>query len=300
MSNRSRPRVLDLFCKAGGAGYGYHLAGYEVVGVDIELQPNYPFEFHQADALTFPLDGFDLIHASPPCQAHSNTARLNATEHPRLIEPARARLRASGTPYVIENVVGAPLIDPVMLCGAMFELRTYRHRLFEASFTIPEPGHPDHVIRQAKMGLPPAPGEFIQVVGHTGDVEAARAGMGIWWMTGDELAQAIPPAYTVHIGAAAAASWRHDLPPEIVTAADAREATTRRQQAAERARRYRARKSGKNIPKQQPGPRPEPIKAKLRQATRELAELRTQAAAYKALLDMRAAARELPDELEEA
>jgi DNA (cytosine-5)-methyltransferase 1 len=277
-------RVLDLFCKAGGAGYGYHLVGYEVVGVDLEPQPNYPFEFHQADALTFPLDEFDLIHASPPCQAHSMAARLNDTEHPRLIEPTRRRLRASGIPYVIENVVGAPLIDPIMLCGAMFGLRTYRHRLFEASFTVPDPGHQEHVVRQAKMGRPPAPGEFIQVVGHTGDVEAARAAMGIWWMTSDELAQAIPPAYTVHIGAAAAASYRHDLPPEIVTAADAREAA-RRQQAAERARRYRARKSGKNIPKQQPGPKPQPVKVKLHHATMELAELRTQAAAYKTLLE---------------
>lgn len=277
--------MLDLFCKAGGAGYGYHLAGYDVTGVDVEPQPNYPFTFCQADAMTYPLDGFDLIHASPPCQAYSEAGKLRGNEHPRLIEPTRSRLAASGIPYVIENVVGAPLIDPVMLCGAMFGLRTYRHRLFEASFTIPMPEHPEHVVRQAKMGRPPAAGEFIQVVGHTGAVDEARAAMGIWWMTSDELAQAIPPAYTVHIGAAAAAFYRHDLRGEIVTVETDLETARRRQQATERARRYRARKAGRNVPKQQPGPRPEPVRVKLRHTAVELAVVRTMAAAYRTQLE---------------
>jgi DNA (cytosine-5)-methyltransferase 1 len=203
----TRRRVLDLFCKAGGAGWGYHLAGFEVTGVDIEPQPRYPFEFIQADALTFPRDGFDLIHASPICKGYSATAVLNDVDHPRQIEAVREHLAASGTPYVIENVEGAPLRDPVVLCGAMFpELATYRHRLFEASFRVPQPPDPEHVHPLAKMGRPLRPGEWIQVVGHFSDVAAARTAMGIPWMTRDELAQAIPPAYTRHVGLAALAA----------------------------------------------------------------------------------------------
>jgi DNA (cytosine-5)-methyltransferase 1 len=203
----TRRRVLDLFCKAGGAGWGYHLAGFEVTGIDIEPQPNYPFEFIQADALTFPLDGFDLIHASPVCKGYSATAVLSNVGHPRQIAAVRERLAGSGTPYVIENVEGAPLRDPVVLCGAMFPgLATYRHRLFEASFPVPRPAEPAHVHPLAKMGRPLRPGEWIQVVGHFSDVAAARAAMGIGWMTRDELAQAIPPAYTRHVGLAALAA----------------------------------------------------------------------------------------------
>src|SRR5262245_41316846 len=115
------PRLADLFCGAGGAGMGYHRLGFEVVGVDIKPQPNYPFEFHQADALTFPLEGFDAVHASPPCQhASALSVMANAGEYPDLIPPTRERLIASGLPYVIENVVGAVLIGPFTLCGASF------------------------------------------------------------------------------------------------------------------------------------------------------------------------------------
>ena len=202
----STRRVLDLFSGAGGAGYGYHLAGYEVTGVDIRPQPNYPFEFHQADALTYPLDGFDLIHASPPCQDYSATKVLNATSHPRLIEPVRARLRASGIPYVIENVGRAPLLLPAELCGCMFpELRgqLYEPRLFEASFVIPQPPHHPHLWPVTKMGWPPQPGECMQTTGNFSGVAEARKRMGISWMTRDELAQAIPPSYTRHVGLAA-------------------------------------------------------------------------------------------------
>jgi DNA (cytosine-5)-methyltransferase 1 len=197
----TRPRVLDLFCKAGGAAMGYHLAGFDVLGVDIEPQPHYPFEFVQADALRYPLDGFDLIHASPVCKDYSRTAKINKAGHPRQIEATRDRLAASGIPYVIENVEGAPLLDPVVLCGAMFPgLRTYRHRLFEASFTLPQPAEPEHAWPLVKMGRPVQAGEFMHVVGHFSDVAAARAAMGIDWMTRDELAQAIPPAYSQYIG----------------------------------------------------------------------------------------------------
>ena len=147
-------RALDLFCCAGGAAKGLDQAGFEVVGVDIKPQPRYPFEFHQADALAFPTEGFDFIWASPPCQAHTSMKSMhNAKPHLDLIPETRAKLQASGIPYVIENVVGAPLIDPFMLCGTMFglgvedaELR--RHRIFESSFPILAPkcqhGDPDH------------------------------------------------------------------------------------------------------------------------------------------------------------
>jgi DNA (cytosine-5)-methyltransferase 1 len=142
-----RPRLLDLFCGAGGAAMGYHRAGFDVVGVDHKPQPRYPFEFHRADALAFPLDGFDAIHASPPCQAHSALRHLQkGKEYPDLIPETRARLVASGLPYVIENVDGAPLGESgflIMLCGTMFKLRTpdgraelRRHRLFEMSLSI--------------------------------------------------------------------------------------------------------------------------------------------------------------------
>jgi len=203
----SRPAVLDLFCSAGGAGMGYWLAGFDVVGVDIEPQKRYPFRFIQADALRFPVPGFDLIHASPVCKSYSATAVLNDASHPRQIEAVRDRLAGSGVPYVIENVPGAPLRSPIMLCGAMFPgLRVYRHRLFETSFPIVAPPEPEHRWPLAKMGRPVRPGEFMQPVGHFSDVTAARAAMRIPWMVRDELAQAIPPAYTLHVGWAALAA----------------------------------------------------------------------------------------------
>src|SRR5512146_881208 len=119
------PRLLDLFCGAGGAAMGYHRACFEVVGVDINPQPHYPFEFHQADALTYPLDGFDVIHASPPCQDYTIASlyhRMNGKTYPDLIEPTRKHLMRSSSVWVMENVPGAPLINPIMLCGSMFGL----------------------------------------------------------------------------------------------------------------------------------------------------------------------------------
>lgn len=139
-------RALDLFCGGGGASMGLHRAGFEVVGVDVAPQPRYPFEFYQADALTFPLSGFDFIWASPPCQAFSRLRHLHRKVRPNLIYETRARLLQSEIPYCIENVEEAPLGGDylIMLCGTMFGLRTLdgraelrRHRIFETSFSIP-------------------------------------------------------------------------------------------------------------------------------------------------------------------
>lgn len=199
-------RCLDLFCGAGGAAMGYHQAGFEVVGWDIEHHPGYPFEHHVGDALGVLADvdyvrSFDLVHASPPCQAYTNAAKIMHRSHPDLVGPVRELLVAAGVPYVIENVPGAPLLHPITLCGAMFPgLKTYRHRLFESNVPIVAPAHPQHTAPTTKMGRPPQEGEFMHVVGNFSGVNAAREAMGISWMTRDDLREAIPPAYTEHIG----------------------------------------------------------------------------------------------------
>ncbi|WP_433868446.1 DNA methylase [Saccharopolyspora sp. CA-218241] len=202
----ARPVLLDLYCCAGGAARGYADAGFDVVGVDIVDQPNYPFEFHQADAIEFVTahgGGFDAVHASPPCQRYSLAQRIRSREHPDLVGATRQALVTTGRPWVIENVEGAPLENPVLLCGAMFPgLRVYRHRLFETTFPLPVPPHPQHMARLTKMGRPPAAGEFMHVVGNFSGVQQAREAMGIDWMTRDGLREAIPPAYTHHIGGA--------------------------------------------------------------------------------------------------
>lgn len=173
-----RLKALDLFCGAGGASMGLHRAGFDVTGVDIRPQPRYPFAFHQADALAFPLEGFDFIWASPPCQAFTALRHMpTAKEHPNLIPETRARLIGVGASYCIENVPGAPLGDAghlIMLCGTMFGLQTAdgraelrRHRLFEASFSI--------ALRPAcQHGMVPLDGhvrdrcrKVLTVVGHT-------------------------------------------------------------------------------------------------------------------------------------
>jgi DNA (cytosine-5)-methyltransferase 1 len=205
-----RPRLLDLFSGAGGAAVGYHRAGFDVVGVDVAAQPRYPFEFHRADALAFPLDGFDAIHASPPCQHFASITSVRGSQgnHPDLIAATRARLIAAGCPYVIENVPDArsSLREPVMLCGSAFGLPLKRHRYFESSVWMMSPGcaHGMHRkryrIRQHGREMDTA---FCYVFGggQAGQPVAAwREAMGIDWMTVDELSQAIPPAYTEHIG----------------------------------------------------------------------------------------------------
>jgi DNA (cytosine-5)-methyltransferase 1 len=209
----SKPRLLDLFCCAGGAGVGYKRAGFDVVGVDINPQPHYPLEFIQADALALSHDfisTFDALHASPPCQSYSDLAKRNgnADAWPRLIEPVRELLRRSGLPYVIENVDGAPLIDPIVLCGTMFpKLRVLRHRLFEANFTILTPPHKKHPKvhtfdrRKSHFGKTDEWKDFVQVTGGGNcTLAAAQEAMGIDWMTKGEINEAIPPAYTEFIG----------------------------------------------------------------------------------------------------
>lgn len=197
-------RALDLFCCAGGASMGLHRAGFEVVGVDIDPQPRYPFEFHQADAMTFPLDGFDFIWASPPCQRFSALAtREDLSGYPDLIDPIRQRLITSGVPWCIENVPGAPVRKDLMLCGGMFGLRSYRHRHFECSFPIEQPDHPKHTVRVNRRGENRrehwARGGFMTITGDVG-VYCGPEAMGIDWMSGNEMSEAIPPAYAEYIG----------------------------------------------------------------------------------------------------
>lgn len=199
----SSPRALDLYCGAGGASVGYHRAGFEIVGVDCVHQKNYPFEFIQADGLTYLADHgheYDFIHESPPCQKFSTTQVIWGREYLDLLTPTREALMDSGTPYVIENVVGAPMVSPIRLCGLMFHLRVYRHRLFESNLLLFEPEHPRHTEKAAKVGRQPAEGQIMSIAGHFANIAAAREAMGISWMKRDELAQAIPPAYTFYVG----------------------------------------------------------------------------------------------------
>lgn len=198
-------RVLDLFCKAGGASAGYAQAGFDVTGVDHEPQPRYPFRFVQADALEYvEAHGheFDLIAASPPCQAHMTLRHWTKREYPDLIPATRAALVATGKPYIIENVPGAPLVNPITLCGSMFGLRVIRHRIFECNPLIWWPpgrcSHPKGAVgRRGNEGTR----EWITVTGHFSNIPKARAAMGgLDWMNQAELAQAIPPAYTRWLG----------------------------------------------------------------------------------------------------
>lgn len=198
-----KPRLLDLFCGAGGATRGYQQAGFHVVGVDHEPQPNYVGdEFHQADALEFSLDGFDAIHASPPCQTYIRSGMVAKDgRHPDLVAATRERLQDSGALWVIENVPGAPMRADVVLCGSMFGLGVRRHRWFEVSVPIPPwTSACDH--------SRPITGVYGHPHGKSGawrnmlpsDLATWRQAMGISWMTTSEIAAAIPPAYTQWVG----------------------------------------------------------------------------------------------------
>jgi DNA (cytosine-5)-methyltransferase 1 len=206
-----KPIVLDLFSGAGGAAMGYHRAGFDVVGVDIEPQPRYPFDFIEADwrePLRF-LPGLweregrpYLIHASPPCQRYSTMTKrwARSDDHPDLIEPVRDELIAIGAPFVIENVVGAPLINPIRLCGSSFGLAVRRHRLFELSeppLLVPPCAHTGPALQ---VNGNPGGSSRRDPNARFGGVDEWRAGMGIEWMTAAELREAIPPAYTEWIG----------------------------------------------------------------------------------------------------
>jgi len=211
--------VLDLFCNAGGAGMGYSRAGFEVVGVDLEPQKNYPFAFIQHDALTLDprfLATFDAIHASPPCQGYTSMRHApGARGAPRLIGYARTMLERTGLPWIIENVedARAEMRDPLTLCGSMFDLgaqgcRLQRHRLFESNVAIsaPAPCHHDerpvigvyggHARRRAAS----AGGRGTRDVWEGGHRAAMSEAMGMTWATCAEMSEAIPPAYTEHLG----------------------------------------------------------------------------------------------------
>ena len=216
-----KPRLLDLFCGAGGAAVGYSRAGFDVLGVDIKPQPRYPFRFIQADALKFVVDveltdwDFDAIHASPPCQAYTAYKRTgNVGEHPDLIDATRELLWQTGLPWVIENVAGAPLKEPLLLCGTMFDppMEIQRHRYFESDWPMDDPPWP---CRHRLNGKDRYPGGRSK--GRTGSsrglvratieigswdipLDVQQEAMGIDWMTLEELSEAIPPAYTELIG----------------------------------------------------------------------------------------------------
>jgi DNA (cytosine-5)-methyltransferase 1 len=205
-----RPLLLDLFCGAGGAALGYHRAGFDVIGVDIEPQPHYPFEFHRADAMLLPLlrepwTRFSAIHASPVCYRWSKMRDCRPgmkDDQPNLITPLIGALKLTGVPWVVENVPGAPL-DYAQICGTGLGLKVQRHRWFEASFPIwgvpcahgVNPWNPayKHATGRTRRRVPVI-GEW-RIPKHLQD-EA----MGIDWMTLTELQEAIPPAYTEYIG----------------------------------------------------------------------------------------------------
>ena len=197
-----RPLLLDLFCGAGGAAMGYHRAGFDVVGVDINPQPNYPFEFFQGDAMAWVLDtydpeyGFDAIHASPPCQAYSAASHL--PDHPDLYEEVRELIEETGLPYVIENVPGAPFRSGITLCGSMFDLPVRRHRNFETSFLVLRQPCDHSGERPYTITGHAGAGDFAH---HRGaSAEDGPKLMDCDWMTWTEACQAIPPAYTEYIG----------------------------------------------------------------------------------------------------
>lgn len=225
-------RILDLFCGAGGAAKGYTDAGFEVVGVDISRQPHYPYEFIQRDALTFVellfdpfsadrppewdlkapylLQDFDAIHASPPCQAYSDTAVLHRErDYPKLIEPTRKLLRETGLPYVIENVESAPLIDPVTLCATNFDgtlvevfgqlYQLQRHRGFETNWPLLGHGACVHLFKTFPVYGHGTPGNMPWFTGAP-MARLARQVMKTPWMTRDEFTEAIPPYYTKFVG----------------------------------------------------------------------------------------------------
>ena len=231
-------RLLDLFCGAGGCSVGYHRAGFtEIVGVDNRPMPRYPFTFVQGDALellgcllrggyvkpslnegpTLYLADFDAIHASPPCQeyCHIRKSLYPDRTHPDLVGPVRSLLTAQGVPWVIENVPGAPLLSPVMLCGSMFKLDVRRHRLFESNVMLMSMSCLHAAQKPRFRSLDRRQKSMARVVGvhgstnYKGELELWKRAMAIDWMSRRELSQAIPPAYTEFIGRQLIAAIQH-------------------------------------------------------------------------------------------
>jgi DNA (cytosine-5)-methyltransferase 1 len=213
--------LLDLFCGAGGAAVGYHRAGFDVVGVDIVPRRRYPFAFVQADAMTFPLDGFDAVHASPPCQRFSITRVTHDREYPDLLTPTLARFADLAVPWVVENVPGAPMPNAVEICGAALRCEALddgvplvlrRHRLFASNVAllVPPCNCAEYRRRGIRVGGVYGGGPENQRTanrnlglfrgGYTPPASVARELIGTPWMTRAELAQAIPPAYTQLLG----------------------------------------------------------------------------------------------------
>lgn len=217
-----RPKLLDLFAGGGGSAMGYYLAGFQIVGVDIAPQTRYPFTFIQADALQYVAEHgreYDAIHASPPCQYYSRLRHLpwlRDRVYWRSIPPTREALKATGIPYVIENVEDAvwDMVTPAIICGYSLGLPLFRHRCFETGqFSTLQPGHPKHdrviVSGGASLSARHHGGRGFKginrdsIAGHgnfKGDTERWRISMEIDWMTAKELSQAIPPAYCRFVG----------------------------------------------------------------------------------------------------
>jgi DNA (cytosine-5)-methyltransferase 1 len=203
-------KLLDLFCGVGGASVGYHQAGFEVHGVDLKHGKRYPFTYLRADVLDVLKDKdfinqFDVIHASPPCQTHSITKHLRnaqgkSTSKIDLIPETRAALIASGKPYIIENVPGSPLINPIQLCGSSFSLKVRRHRLFESN--MPLVGSKcDHKAQGRPVGVYGSLNDEIPKGGKTAStINEARKAMDMDWAIWTELVEAIPPAFTKYLG----------------------------------------------------------------------------------------------------
>lgn len=232
----SKPRLLDTFCCAGGCSEGYRRAGFEPYGIDIEEQPHYPFPFLQMDALesldrlikgggltfsngaTLYLKDFVAIHASPPCQGYSTTKNCSEVfgfqQHPLYLGDVRERLVVIGKPYVIENVSNAKYrkdklkegLQAGFLCGTMFGMPFYRHRLFETSFFWMQPGHPKHNLVNAGSYGAMKDGKIVKscsmALMHNLKIirDSAAFYFGTPWMNGDELTEAIPSIYTEYIG----------------------------------------------------------------------------------------------------
>lgn len=214
-----RPKLLDRFCGAGGASVGFDRAGFCVTGIDVVFFRRYPFRFVQADALEYGAEHgheYAAHAASPPCKVYTDLSPFASAAHLGLVEETREELERHGAPWIIENVPGAPLRAPVTLCGSSFDLGVERHRLFESNVTLTAPPcdharqaelSPGYPVKRYHSGRPvitmsPVVGVYGRGQGlGKGEVDLWRRAMGIDWMARDELSQAIPPAYTEHLGA---------------------------------------------------------------------------------------------------